>query len=389
MRRFLTGARVFNGDRFLNDTGILLADGKVEALLPATATPEGAEIVRFSPDAIIVPGFLDLQVNGAGGVLFNETPTADAARRIAEAVRPHGVTGVLPTLITDSKEALEAACSATGEAIAAENSGVLGVHIEGPFISVERKGVHNPDYIRQPDQDDLDLISNLAKDLNENDARILLTIAPENVADEALAQLASNGVVLSAGHTAASYERTVEATRNGVTGFTHLGNAMPPIQNRAPGPVAAALSTRDTYCGLIADGIHVHAGLMKVMLAAKPQGRIFLVTDAMPPVGTDAETFILYGQTIYRRDGRLTTADGTLAGADIDMASALRNCVTMLDVPLDEALRMASLYPASFIGLEKKYGRIAPGYAADFAIINDDVEPLETYVAGNSVWSKD
>ncbi|WP_102868790.1 N-acetylglucosamine-6-phosphate deacetylase [Pseudovibrio exalbescens] len=389
MKRFLTGCRIFTGEALLSGHGVLVANGRVEALLPADAKPEGAEILCLSPDALLTPGFLDLQVNGAGGVLFNETPTVAAAHRIAEAVRPFGVTGVLPTLITDKKEALDAACGITADAASVTGSGVLGIHVEGPFISKERKGVHNPDFIRAPSEEDLETLKALANKLAPHNARVLLTVAPENVSDASLADLAKAGVVLAAGHTAATYERIEEATHMGVTGFTHLGNAMPPVQNRAPGPVAAALAGRDTWCGLIADGHHIHPGLMKVMLAAKPAGKIFLVTDAMPPVGTDAETFILYGQTIYRRDGKLTTEDGTLAGADIDMASAIRNCVKLLGQPLTEALRMASLYPAAYLGLERTYGRIAPGFAADFAVITEDVEPLETWVQGAVVWSKD
>lgn len=388
MQHFFTGPRVFDGTELLEHTGVLVQDGKVKALLPSTEAPEGAQPIQLDSDAILAPGFLDLQVNGAGGVLFNETPTPEAALEIARAMRPFGVTGVLPTLITDNQEKLFSACAATRAAVASSAAGVLGIHVEGPFISVERKGVHNPEFIRQPDQQDLGLLRSLAQDLARSDARVLLTIAPENVADEAIVYLAEGGVVLSAGHTAASYERIEEAIAKGVSGFTHLGNAMPPIQNREPGPVGAALASQTTFCGLIADGFHVHPGLMKVMLAAKPKGKIFLVTDAMPPVGTADETFELYGQTIYRRGGRLTTADGVLAGADIDMAAAVRNCTTLLDLPLEEALRMASLYPARQLGLEQTYGRIAPGYAADFAVITESVEPLETFIAGQSVWSK-
>jgi len=383
MRRFLVGCRVFTGDVMLEGRGVLVSDGRVEALPPADAAPEDAEIVRLPGHAIVAPGFLDLQVNGAGGILFNDAPTGRTAESIAAAVRPLGVTGVLPTLITDDRETFKRAVAAAEEA--ASDSGVLGVHLEGPFISVERKGVHNAAHIRAPDEDDVALVTALARRLETLGRRVVLTLAPETVDDATIARFADAGVVVSIGHTAASFERTEEALAQGARGFTHLSNAMPPILNRAPGPVAAALASRDAWCGLIADGVHVHPGLMRVMVAAKAPGKLFLVTDAMPPVGTDARTFGLRGTTIYRRDGRLITADGTLAGADIDMAGAVRNAVRLLDLPLTEALRMASLYPATFLGLDDRHGRVAPGRSADFAVIDDEVAVLETWSAGRVV----
>ncbi len=388
MLQFFSGASVFDGECIRDDVGVLVEDGVVLALRSADEIPEQAQHVPLDPSAMLVPGFLDLQINGAGGILFNTEPTAETARHIAKSVRCHGVTRILPTLITDCKETLATACQTIGKAAKDESSGVLGIHVEGPFISVERKGIHKPSYIRVPEEEDLIRLTELSLELRQNGARLLLTIAPENVPDDAIARLAQSGVVVSAGHTAASYERIHEAIANGVTGFTHLGNAMPPIQNREPGPVAAALASRDTWCGLIVDGHHIHPGLMKVMLAAKPEGKMFLVTDAMPPVGTDMQSFELYGQTIHRSGGRLVSSQGVLAGADIDMANAVRNCTTLLDLPLTEALRMASLYPASHLGLDSRFGRIAPGYTADFALITKDVEPLETFVAGRSVWKK-
>lgn len=388
MRRFLTGCRVFTGESVVSGRGVLIADGRIEGLLPADATPEGAEKTALPEGSLLVPGFLDLQVNGAGGVLFNETPTAEAARRIAAAVRPFGVTGVLPTFITDERTGMAAACDAVAEATAGAGSGVLGIHLEGPFISVERRGVHNPASVRTPDEADIAALDGLAQKLDGHECRVLLTLAPEHVDDRAIARLAGSGIILSVGHTAASFERVEEAMRQGMRGFTHTGNAMPPIVNRAPGPVAAALASRDAWCGLIADGHHVHPGLMRVMAAAKAPGKLFLVTDAMPPVGTEAKSFVLYGNTILRQGGRLTTADGVLAGADIGMADAVRNCVGMLGLSLTEALRMASLYPAAFVRLDHRYGRIAPGYKADFALITDAVDVLETWVEGARVWRK-
>lgn len=386
MRRFLTGGRIFTGEVALEGRGVLVDAGVTESLLPADAAPEGAEIVRLPEGAILAPGFLDLQVNGAGGVLFNDDPTAEGAERIAAALHPFGVTGVLPTLITDAPEKLARAAEAAVDA--APDSGVLGVHLEGPFINPERKGIHDENHVRAPDEGDVALVTGLARATRRLGRRVVLTLAPERVSDEAIVRFVAAGVVVSIGHTAATLERSDEALALGARGFTHLTNAMPPIRNRAPGPVAAALAARDAWCGLIPDGFHVHPGLMRAFVAAKVPGKLFLVTDAMPPVGTDAQTFELHGETIYRRDGRLVSADNVLAGADIDMAGAVRNVTTLLRLPLTEALRMASLHPAAFIGLDDLYGRVAPGRPADFAVIDDEVRVLQTWKAGEIVWRR-
>jgi len=216
--------------------------------------------------------------------------------------------------------------------------------------------------------------------------RVMMTLAPEQVEDALLARLTAAGVLLSAGHTAASYERTRESVAAGVRAFTHLFNAMPPMNNRQPGPVLAALDTEETWCGIIADGIHVHPALLRLLVKTKAPGKVFLVTDAMPPVGTDARSFQLYGQTILRRDGRLVTENGTLAGADIDMAASVRNCVQLMGLPLEEGLRMASLYPARFLGLDARLGRVAPGYRADLTLLRPDLSVVGTWVDGQEQW---
>lgn len=386
MRRFLKGGRVFTGERIVAGLGVLVNGDTVEAVLPVGAAPADAQVVELAAESILVPGFLDLQVNGAGGVLFNEGTTADAVLKIAKAVRPYGVTGILPTFITDAREPMNAACAAV-EAVAGQGeSGILGIHLEGPFLAPQRAGIHNPAHIRTPDDADVAVIGGLARRLAATDGRVLLTLAPERVEDQAIARFIEAGVIVAAGHTAATFERVEEAFALGVRGATHLGNAMPPIANRAPGPVMAALASRDAWCGLIADGQHIHPGMMRVMLAAKPAGKIFFVTDAMPPVGTDQTEFTLYGNTILRRDGKLTSIDGVLAGADIDMAQSVRNGVALLGLPLAESLRMASLYPAAYLGLDRRFGRIAPGYRADFAVIDEAVTVKETWIGGTPVW---
>ncbi len=387
MKRVLRGARLFDGERMLDGHAVVVEGGRITAVVPASSVPAGVQEQRLPEDTLLVPGFVDAQVNGAGGVLFNETPTVETALAIAAAARRSGTTGLLPTFITDDQTQMRRACEAVLEALSRPASGVLGVHLEGPFISGERPGVHDPRFIRSPDARDVEFLTTLTERLASKKGRLLLTLAPEQVEDTIIARLASAGVVLSAGHTAASYERTSEALAAGVRGFTHTFNAMPPVLNRQPGVGVAALMSTEAWCGAIVDGVHVHPAMLRMLLKLKPRGKVFLVTDAMPPVGTDATSFTLYGRTILRRDGRLVTENGTLAGADIDMAAAVRNCVRLLELPLEESLRMASLYPASFLGLDEQLGRVAPGYRADLTLLRSDLSVLATWVGGQEQWN--
>lgn len=379
MRQVLTGARLFTGEAILDGHALLIEEGRILDLLPEERCPPEAEVVRLPAGSLLAPGFVDAQVNGAGGTLFNDRPEVAAIREIAKALRRGGTTGFLPTFITDERTRTDAAAQAALAAATDPASGVLGIHLEGPFLSPARPGVHDPAHIRHPDEADLAFLTGLAR--QARDSRVLVTLAPEEVGDDALDRLSAAGVLLSAGHTAASHERMVEAAAHGLTGVTHLFNAMPPLSNRSPGPVLAGLEHPDLWCGVIADGIHVHPALLRMALRLKP-GRVFLVTDAMPPVGTDTTGFTLYGRTILRRDGRLVTTDGTLAGADLDMIGAVRNAVRLLGVPLEEALRMASLYPARFLRLDDRLGRLAAGFRADFVLLDGKLGVLETWVGG-------
>jgi N-acetylglucosamine-6-phosphate deacetylase len=378
----LIGARLFTGEAMLDGFALVLEGERIVDLVPDGNIPAGAAVVRCPQGSILAPGFIDAQANGAGGVLFNDEPTEAAVLAIAKALRRSGGTGLLPTLITDDRAKMAKAAEAVIAASRHPGSGILGIHFEGPFISSNRPGVHNPRYIRPLDEEDIAFLTGLPERLPQG--RVLLTIAPEEVEDGVIARLASSGIVISAGHTVASFERTCSAIGQGLRGFTHLFNAMPPISSRQPSVTTAALTGGDTWCGIIVDGIHVHPAVLKMALAAKGPDRFFLVTDAMPPVGTDATGFELYGQRILRRDGRLVTEDGTLAGADIDMASAVRNCVHMLGLPLEESLAMASLRPAEFLRLDDRFGRLAPGYRADLVLLDQDLEVLGTWVGGRS-----
>lgn len=380
MRQLLTGARVFTGETILEGHGVLVEGGRILGLPPEGSGPaEAVEAVRLDSSCLLAPGFIDVQVNGGGGVLFNAEPSAEAALVIAAAHRRFGTTGLLPTVITDEPACMRAAARGVVEAVRRRDGGVLGIHIEGPFINPERAGVHDRRFIRAPAEEDLAFLCDLAAELS---GRVLLTLAPECVDDAVLARLVGAGVIVSIGHSAASAERVAEALDLGVRGFTHLFNAMPPIANRQPGPAGAALADHRAWAGLIADGHHVHPALLRAALAARPRARMMLVTDAMPLTGTDRTEFTLNGRTIFRRDGRLTLADGTLAGADLDMAAAVRNARDLLGLPLEDALRMASLHPAEFLGIERERGRVAPGCRADLVLLGPGLEVLATWVEG-------
>jgi N-acetylglucosamine-6-phosphate deacetylase len=373
-RRALVNGRVLTAHGFEADVAVLIEDGTIVAVQAASMPRDGFEAVDLH-DRTLVPGFIDTQVNGGGDVLFNDVPTVDGVRRIAEAHRRYGTTGLLPTLISDDVAVMSRAIAAVREAIAQGVPGVLGIHLEGPYLAPARKGVHAAEKFHTPDAGELDLIASL------DNGRTLLTIAPERFDIDTLRGLAARGVILSAGHTAADYEQLRAAFAAGVTGVTHLFNAMQPLQSREPGGVGAALDDPHSWCGLIADGFHVHPAAIRIAIAAKPRGKMMLVTDAMPPVGGTRAAFELYGQPMQCSDGRCTTPDGVLAGSALDMASAVRNTVE-LGLPLDEACRMAATYPADFLGLGRSHGRIAPGYRADLVELDGALEVAATWIDG-------
>ncbi len=313
----------------------------------------------------IAPGFIDIQVNGGGGVLFNDDTTVEGIQTIMKAHQQFGTVALLPTLISDSHEKIKAAIAATNEAIANNIPGVLGIHLEGPFLNANRKGVHNPLYFTPLGHENIPMLCGLNKGIT------LVTIAPEQSSSDVIKQLSANGIHVFAGHTDATYEQTKNALENGLTGFTHLFNAMTPMHSREPGVVGAALEDHDSWCGIIVDGYHVNNATLKVAIAAKAPRKMLLVTDAMPTVGTTEKQFMLYGEEIMAHNGRCATPAGTLAGSDLDMMSAVKNTVNWLDIEWPEAIRMASTYPAECLGIDNQYGYLTKGHKAAFIIIDE------------------
>ena len=371
----LLDGRVFTGDQILEGRAVLVEDGLVSAVLREDDVPAGMPVGNLR-GGLLAPGFIDLQVNGGGGVLFNDEPTVEGIRTIGATHRRYGTTGFLPTLITDGLEVVGRAIGAAREAMAEGVPGVLGIHLEGPFLNPKRKGVHDQKKMRVMDEAACDLLCSLGTGVT------LVTLAPETVQDGLVRRLALAGVVVAAGHTAATFEQIAAARREGVSGFTHLFNAMTPLTGRKPGVVGAALDDPDSWFGIVVDGYHVHPASLRIAIAAKPPGRVALVTDAMPTVGSDNPTFLLNGERITAVEGCCATAEGTLAGSDLDMASAVRNSVDLLGLPLEESLRMASAYPAQIIGQEQRYGRIEKGYAADFVLLGESLEVKGTWING-------
>ncbi|MET3519852.1 N-acetylglucosamine-6-phosphate deacetylase [Mesorhizobium abyssinicae] len=377
----LTGARIFDGADWHCNAALVVSGGLVEAILPAGAIPAGVD--RVETDGLLAPGFVDLQVNGGGGVMLNDHPDVASIETICRAHAPFGTTALLPTLITDTP-AITAAAVAAGAAAARQKvPGFLGLHLEGPHLSVARKGAHDPALIRpMTDVDQAALIA-ARKDLPV----LLTTIAPESVEPARVAALAKAGLIVSLGHSDTGYATASAFAAAGATVVTHLFNAMSQIGNREPGLAGAAIDTGGLSAGIIADGIHVDPATMAIALRAKKgPGKIVLVTDAMATIGTDMTSFTLNGRTIYRKDGSLRLADGTLAGADLDMISAVRFMHRVVGLELGEALRMASLYPAEAIGQAHRLGRFANSTAADIVGLSEDLDVKSVWIGGKKVF---
>jgi N-acetylglucosamine-6-phosphate deacetylase len=367
---------VFDGT-VVRERAALIVDGsRIAGLLPTTELPRTISTHVLPEGAWLAPGFIDLQVNGGGDVLFNDQPTVQGVCSIAAAHRKFGTTGLLPTLISDSPEKMRLALEAGVVAVGREPS-VLGVHLEGPYLSSERPGAHDVRQIRRPGPDDLAML------IAPRNGVLLVTLAPEVVPAGFIARLVAAGVRVALGHSMATYQQTRAAMAEGLIGFTHLFNAMRPLASREPGPIAQALESPDAWYGLIVDGAHVHAAMLR--LALRGLGRPMLVTDAMPPVGGTRSAFRLHGENVTVRDGCCVTDNGRLAGTVLSMATAVKNCVGLPGVALPDALRFASTYPANFLGLEHMLGKLAPGYRADLVAFDPtDMTVLATWVAGNS-----
>lgn len=376
----LTNGRVLTDRGVVERHTVLIEDGRIRALAALNDVPKDV-VMRDLKGGLLLPGFIDTQVNGGGGVLFGDTPTVDALRQIAAAHARFGTTGFLPTLISGDFALIRAAIAAVDAAIETGVPGILGIHIEGPFLNTARKGIHDASKFRPLDEEAFALLTSVKR------GKTMVTLAPEQTTPEVIAALAKAGVIVSAGHTDGTYAQIHAALGHGLTGFTHLFNAMSPLRAREPGAVGAALDDHESYCGIIVDGKHVDPATLRIALRCKRADRLMLVTDAMPSVGATNKRFALQGRMITVKDGVCVAPDGTLAGSDLDMASAVRNAMAMLGLDLKTAVDMAVRNPAAFLGLSREFGAISAGQHASLVCVDDALSVHETWVDGRQVYS--
>jgi N-acetylglucosamine-6-phosphate deacetylase len=371
------GATIFDGQLLHKNSALLVNEDRIEGIIAVNNIGRDYKCVQLD-GGMLTAGFIDLQVNGGGGVLLNQNPSFEGLQTICKAHLPFGTTALLPTLITDTAEITERAIEAAIEAETSNLPGFLGLHLEGPHLSTLKKGAHSPQLIRRMTDKDIGILC----EAKRNISNLLITLAPETVDSDQIRQLAACGIHLSLGHSAATALEAKQAFKSGVSSVTHLFNAMSPLTHREPGIVGAALNTNDIYCGLIADGYHVNSDAINIALKMKTgKGKLFLVTDAMSTIGTVQTEFELNGRTVKRQDGRLTLTDGTLAGADLDMISAVRFMIESTNCEKQEALRMASSHPAEYLNVAQEYGQLIHNAYANFVHLTDKIEIL-------SVWQK-
>ena len=372
-----TAGSIHDGQQRRKGQMLVVQDGVVNGIEPTN----GIHMVDLGP-GMIVPGFVDLQVNGGDGVMFNDATTLETLERMADAHARLGTTALMPTLITDTPDVTRAAIDAAIRAVKGGVAGIAGLHLEGPHLSVSRKGAHDPDLIRPMQDSDLQLLLEAAQQL----PALIVTIAPETVTPAQISAMAGAGIIVSLGHSDADYATCAAAVEAGARSVTHLFNAMSQLGNREPGLVGAALDLGGLSAGLIADGIHVDpASIGIAMRAFQGYDGIYLVTDSMAPAGSDITNFTLNGRRIERRDGRLTLADGTLAGADLDFATALQVMTNAVGVDIDLAIEMATQRPARVIGQQGRYGALTEGRRADFLHLDEGLNVTSVWRSGVQV----
>ncbi|KZX54964.1 N-acetylglucosamine-6-phosphate deacetylase [Halioglobus sp. HI00S01] len=372
---YLKAARIFDGDAFHYHSALAINGDHIVGLVATEDIPADAAVI--SCPGTLAPGFIDVQVNGGGGVLFNNAPNADTVTQMAVGHRSAGTTAIMPTIISDTAAVHRAAAQAVAEARAAGCASILGIHIEGPFFDMAKRGTHNPDMIRALDDEDIAWLSSLTA------IKAMLTLAPEHATADQIRVLSDAGILVCAGHTDAAYEQVNDALEAGLRGFTHLYNAMSPLTSRSPGTVGAALDSAHSWVGIIADGHHVHPTSIRIAQRCLPRGKLMLVSDSMSNVGSDETSFTLYGEKIEVHEGKLVNAEGALAGSAIGLNDAVRYSRDSVGIAEEECLRMASRYPAEFLDLGDQLGSLHSGYRADIVHFDAELKVYDTWVAGN------
>jgi len=381
----LQAQNFFDGETLHHNKIITIKDGIIHSIDNACANAENnldIENIDNITQGLVAPGFIDLQVNGGGNVLFNASPSLIGIKTIIDAHAKFGTTAMLPTLITDTLEIMQQAADAIALAIKEQVPGIIGIHFEGPHLSLTKKGAHVAEFIRPISAAEWQILERT--DLGQ----ILVTLAPENVSPQDITRMVKLGIKVCLGHSNADYATAQRAIDAGADGFTHLYNAMSTLQGREPGVLGAAFINDHTSCGLIVDGHHVDYTSCKIALKNKPKGKLFLVTDAMPPVGCDEQEFELFNRKVKLENGKLTLPNGGLAGSALNMATGVRNIHQHLGLELNEAIRMASLYPAQYLNKAQQLGSLTVGKQADMVVLNNDLQVQSTWIAGKKVYSK-
>jgi N-acetylglucosamine-6-phosphate deacetylase len=369
--------RILTLDGILSGRALLSEKGRISALVAADSVPANAKLVDLN-GGTLVPGFIDVQVNGGGGVLFNDTPTVEGLAAIARAHARFGTTALMPTVISTDLDGIANCIAAVDAAIVSGVPGIVGIHIEGPYLSPKRRGIHNPTEFPKFDAAALKVLSSLQH------GKTMVTLAPDVTTPNDVRALVAAGVIVCIGHSDASYDQAKAALKAGARGFTHLYNAMSPLNHRAPGVVGAALDDQESWCGIIGDGHHVAPAALRIAYTARGADKLMLVTDAMPPLGGDP-TFVLQGRTIHTENGCCYGPDGTLAGGAIGFDTIVKNAVEFLGIDLPTASKLASANAAAFLGLEKEIGVITPGARADFVLLDEHLDLIRTFIANTPV----
>jgi N-acetylglucosamine-6-phosphate deacetylase len=376
MKYALVNCNIYTGNEIVYNKAIIIENNYIKSLVDASKVPFDMDFIDLG-GLSVAPGFIDLQVNGGGGYFFTDNPTEEAVSTIFEAHKKFGTTNFLPTIISTSYENIIKAINTVGKCLSNNKYGVLGLHIEGPYLNDKKAGVHNKKSIRSIQDEEFYYLIEKGTNIIK-----LITLAPENVDKRYIQMCINSGIRVSAGHSDSTYEQACEAFKIGVSSVTHIFNAMSQLGSREPGLVGAALENDDIWASIIVDGVHVHFSSVRICKRVKPLNKLFLITDAMPPVGKPEETFKIGDSEIFCKEGKCITKDGILAGSSLDMATAVRNCVQRVGIPIDEALRMASTYPAEFLGINNLLGRIKPNFIANLAIFDNQLHVRGTVING-------